>query len=641
MSSVIRRRLIAAILLITATSASAQRATDNAVTAAEDAFGVSIGRESIGLYSSADVRGFSPVDAGNVRLDGLYFDPIRLPPSLLLESTAIRVGIASQGFAFPAPTGVVDIAFGPSPTNTASSAYIGLDSNGFATAEYAIDGVIVPGVLTGGLGVGAYRAAYGNGTTERNGVLTQRLQWTPHAALGLQSFMSFSRATDSEPPPVYLSLDGDVPPPLRLRQFNGPDWAQQRRDRINYGVLATITPAPGWRLRTGLFRSESREQVSFDNLYLNVTPDGQARQLVLADPAGQQASTSGELRLDREVVVGDTLHRLIASVRGRQRTRVFGGTDAIDLGPVGINQRQRAGRPDFTFGPTDADEIDQTGFGLAYEVRRTGLGEITLSALASDYRKQSTPAGEPAARATADPVLYAGAAAVHLSEHLSLYASYSDGLEDSGAAPSSAANRNAPLPASATRQRDAGLRWQLRPGLRLVAGVFSLQKPYFEFDRANVYRQLGVVANRGVELSLSGALSPQLDLVLGAVASDPTLRSADAGNADLGQDPVDQPRLRVGLNVDWRPDWLRGASLDAGLSHLGRRAATADNRVDLPARTVIDLGARLPLRLADHPAQLRLAITNIGDTRGWDSSGSGAYVPMFGRAAELSLAVDF
>ena len=54
--------------------AQAQRADDNAVKSADDAFGNSVGNENIGLYSPFEVRGFSAVDAGNVRLDGLYFD---------------------------------------------------------------------------------------------------------------------------------------------------------------------------------------------------------------------------------------------------------------------------------------------------------------------------------------------------------------------------------------------------------------------------------------------------------------------------------------------------------------------------------------------------------------------------------------
>jgi hypothetical protein len=54
----------------------AQRTAENAVTQAEDAFGTSIGRETIGLYGASSVRGFSPTRAGNVRIDGLAFDQV-------------------------------------------------------------------------------------------------------------------------------------------------------------------------------------------------------------------------------------------------------------------------------------------------------------------------------------------------------------------------------------------------------------------------------------------------------------------------------------------------------------------------------------------------------------------------------------
>jgi iron complex outermembrane receptor protein len=49
--------------------AAAQRADQNAARAAEDAFGVSYAKESAGLYDEEDVRGFSPIDAGNVRIE--------------------------------------------------------------------------------------------------------------------------------------------------------------------------------------------------------------------------------------------------------------------------------------------------------------------------------------------------------------------------------------------------------------------------------------------------------------------------------------------------------------------------------------------------------------------------------------------
>ena len=52
------------------------RSGENAIRTAEDAFGTSIGRETIGLYSSQNIRGFSPISAGNARIEGLYFDQI-------------------------------------------------------------------------------------------------------------------------------------------------------------------------------------------------------------------------------------------------------------------------------------------------------------------------------------------------------------------------------------------------------------------------------------------------------------------------------------------------------------------------------------------------------------------------------------
>ena len=54
-----------------ATPAFAQRTDNNAVASAEDAFGKTVvGDEQIGIYNPDDVRGFSPVSAGNLRAIG-------------------------------------------------------------------------------------------------------------------------------------------------------------------------------------------------------------------------------------------------------------------------------------------------------------------------------------------------------------------------------------------------------------------------------------------------------------------------------------------------------------------------------------------------------------------------------------------
>src|SRR6185437_12867060 len=102
--------IFAALSLLAAPQAWAQRAGENAVTGAADAFGTSIGNERTGIYNENDVRGFSPIQAGNARIEGLYFDKVGDENDRIFESSRIRVGIAAQGFAFPAPTGIEDFS---------------------------------------------------------------------------------------------------------------------------------------------------------------------------------------------------------------------------------------------------------------------------------------------------------------------------------------------------------------------------------------------------------------------------------------------------------------------------------------------------------------------------------------------------
>ena len=100
-------------LPLAAPAAAQNRSSDNAVTQAEDAFGFSVGRESIGIYNAGQVRGFSPTAAGNVRIEGLYFDPIFGLSDMLVGSTSVKVGLSAQGYPFAAPSGIVDQTLAP------------------------------------------------------------------------------------------------------------------------------------------------------------------------------------------------------------------------------------------------------------------------------------------------------------------------------------------------------------------------------------------------------------------------------------------------------------------------------------------------------------------------------------------------
>ena len=67
---------------------------------------------------------------------------------------------------------------------------------------------------------------------------------------------------------------------------------------------------------------------------------------------------------------------------------------------------------------------------------------------------------------------------------VTLYGSYTRGLEDSPIAPPSAVNRGEPPPATTTWQIDGGVRIVVQPHLQLLLGAFKVQKTYFGFEKS-------------------------------------------------------------------------------------------------------------------------------------------------------------
>jgi iron complex outermembrane recepter protein len=636
-----KRLGLALFVLSLSQSAFAQRADENAVTQAEDAFGTSIGNESVGIYNSFDVRGFSPTRAGNARIEGLFFDQVWAPTSRIRRSTTIRVGISAQGFPFPAPTGVVDYAF-RKPGNEAQLSVIA-GGNSYKAASLEFDGVIpiVKDRLSLGVGLGLFHNEFSNGTNSEQHVEGVSLRWTPSPAVEIMPYWSRSDIYDDKIGPLYVPAGNFLPPRIKRRQFNGPNFAIYRGVAMNYGGIARVDLSPDWQLRAGLFRSLFDNKRDAFTFITDLTPDGRGNFLFLADPPNKLASTSGEIRLSRKFADGPRLHKLFVSVRARDRTNRNDGTDAIDLGPTRIGDRVSAAQPTFNFGPQTRDRVQQETFGLAYEGRWRGVGELSFGLQKTRYRKRTDQPGLPLAISRSDPLLFNVTAAGDISKTIAVYGGYTRGLEESGIAPQNAANRNEGLPAIITTQRDIGLRWAISPEIKLIAGLFDVRKPYFNLDANNVFALLGDTKNQGVEVSLSGNLTKRLNIVAGGVLSRPRVTGEGVRLGRLGRLPVDQAARKVDFNVDWRPPIIDGLSLDASIGHSGRIIATRNNLVAIPARTLVDLGGRYAFKLGAAPASFRLSVSNVFNEYGFDLRGAGSYDLIDGRVASARLTVDF
>lgn len=258
----------------------------------------------------------------------------------------------------------------------------------------------------------------------------------------------------------------------------------------------------------------------------------------------------------------------------------------------------------------------------------------------ADYRKTIDQPGLPGTGTTDRPWLLNANAAAYLTGRLAVYASYTRGLEESGIAPVNSANRNEALPAIRTRQVDGGLRWILPGGAKLVAGLFDVAKPYFNTDERDRFTVLGDVRHRGAELSLAANPTEQLSLIAGAVLMRPRVTGAAVADGRVGSRPLNQPGRTIKGNIEYRPGFAPGFSLDLAVASVGRRYASRDNAIMVPAYRLVDLGARYRFSIGKTPATVRVQMQNVGDTFAWNIVGSNSYGLMDKRRILAFVAAD-
>jgi iron complex outermembrane receptor protein len=633
-------RIAAAAIAMAPSAAFAQsRSDENAITQAEDAFGFSVGRESLGIYNAGNARGFSPVAAGNLRIDGLYFDQAWGLSSTIVDSTSIKVGLSAQGYPFAAPSGIVDQTLRHPGSKAGASLVANWDSWG--TYGLEVDGTApISRTLSVGYGLNATHLSFPDGTNNFNHTESLVVRWRPTPAIEIMPFWTLNNDYNDEAGTFYVPAGAFLPKLPRPDHNEGADWAKFRYTGLDTGLLASARLAENWVVRLGAFRSVWDVKHGYTNLILDEQPDGTGERVLFADPPNKQQSNSGEIRLTHSIPDGPRLHVLHLSIRRRDAKREFGGSDFLDFGPGRIGEDVTAPKPDaFHFSEESHDRVQQTTVGVAYDGRWKNVGEISFGISKARFRKDTLIPGDPDAITRSTPLLYNATAAGNLTKSITVYAGYARGLEESGTAPANAANRNEPLPAVLTQQKDAGIRFNLTKSLKAVAGVFDLSRPYFGFDAANVFRQVGTVESRGAEFSLSGSVTPRLDVVAGGMFLDPRVTASEVvGN--IGSKPVGLPTHLLIANANWKAPFAKGLELDMAVVHRGRTPATTDNLVFLAERARVDLGTHYRFKIADRSATFRLQVVNVFDNAGWGLAGSGVYSSNPARYVQGYLTVD-
>jgi iron complex outermembrane receptor protein len=628
-------------------TAHAQHATDDPLATANDAFGLTLGLETIGLYGPGGIRGFNPQSAGNVRIGGLYFDQQGPLSNRVVEGSTIRIGVSEIGYAFPAPTGIVDYDLRHAGNGTPSATVV-VSAGPFQAHGLSVDGnlPLISSALQLPMGASlqsSTQTAAGGvdpGYTSRVTNVGATPQWKPNDWLTVRGLFDWTQTTQAKTLPFVFTA-GDYLPPETPRSYYGQNWAEGRSLAENYGGIVTARLNTHWALAAGVFRSIADAPISYEDLYDNTLPNGAAEQFIVGNPDQRTSSTSGEARLTGRFGTGSWRHDIVLLARGRDTLALYGGSDVVDVGPAFIDQGVQVPQPSFSYSARTQDRTELWSAGVAYRAQWQGHGDFAVGIQQENYDKNVISPDLPGARLTDHPLRAYGDAALAIGERVTTYAGYTQGLEDSGAVPSVAANRGTILPDARTWQTDAGLRYLLTSKLKLIAGVFEIEKPYFNFDTSNVDRQLGVQRARGVELSLSGELVRNLNVAVGTLLGVVRIIGSNLAADHVGTTAFGQPRVQGTINADYKFPFWPALSADITVQHFGTSPASVDDVTQNPAQTVLFVGARYRFKLLGAPATLRVQVQNATNFYFWNMGYSPGFSQIQPRSYFGYLTADF
>ncbi len=558
------------------------------------------------------MRGFSLQDAGNFRINGAYYVRVASPTDPTIGGVTTCVGINALSTDFPAPSGIVDYHLREPTGRSQATIETGV-------LEYEAPYVNLSGELAsndGTLGIVAGLEAqpelnFGDDNPAQQYDFGLVTRWKPSANTSLTGYMGvhiLQVAGDY----AFITPDAALPPVPYFPRKYGASWGQSHFVSYTGGAIAKSRRGP-WDLQASIFYSDG-ESLHSDFTILNLNSQGIGEAIGIRSRAGDNYATSAEVKLAHK----SQRQRLYASLRLRDSENDVRPGVPIDLGSV--DERFRTPPtplPQIGSAPADSDHVRQYTIGIGDEIAVTRAFDIRLGLQDTRYERTFVVPGVSETVDTENHVLYDAAAIYQPFPRLTIFATTTRGLEETGLAPANATNRNEALPAALATQYEFGARWRLKPHLSLIGSLFQIQKPTPGLDAQGVYRLLNQERHRGIELSLAGEVAKGLTVVLGAVALDPKISSPLVASGAQSDRPVSVARVLGVASFGYEIPWVSGLSIDSQVSYQGRRPVHASGDLTAPAYALVDIGATYRTVIAHRDIVARLYVSNIADDKYW------------------------
>lgn len=214
-------------------------------------------------------------------------------------------------------------------------------------------------------------------------------------------------------------------------------------------------------------------------------------------------------------------------------------------------------------------------------------------------------------------------------EQTHLYASYTKGITDGGQAPWYATgnpdkgilgNAYATLAPTHSTQYELGVKQQWQ-SLLFSAALFDLKQDNQYTNLDNYYVTEGQQHNIGLEFSLQGALTPQLEINSALALTRARLEDVQIGEYE-GHQMQNIPKIRFATQLAYAVPQIEGLRLLTGMQYSDSKNANKLGNVEVPSYTIFDLGAAYSFYAYGAENTVKLNIENLTNKKYWrDASG--------------------
>jgi iron complex outermembrane receptor protein len=606
---------------------------------------VSDSYNAVGYWSSLKVRGFDLDNRFNLRRDGL---PISGETALsLVNKASVEVLKGSTGMqaGTSAPAGLVNLVVKRPLADDATTLLLSVAERG--TVEASIDHSQRFGANREfGLRVNLAAAQldpmlrHSGGNAQTAALATD---WRLGPDTLVEAEVEFNR--QSQPSQQGFSLLGDKLPDARSvdnkLNLNNQPWSQPIVfDNTHASLRVQHRLGNSWRAQAALgiqrLRTDDRLAYAFgctaadgETYYADrFCPDGTYDLWDFRSEGEHRDTTALDISATGPVQLAGLRHELtVGGLSSQFKSRFqrqaynYAGTGHFDGSAV------TPAAPELTDENTNRDERSHE----LYLRDRVSLGADTTAWVGLRHtRLHRESVRTDGSRATdyAQGVTTPWVALSHaIASNWLVYASWGQGVE-SEVAPSRPryVNGGQALPALKSRQTEVGI----KTGTQRVEGAltaFDIRRPAWRdvvlpgFTECSVNNSCerridGYARHRGIEASADLKWSGG-----GLFASATRLQARRDGSSDAGLNGRVPPNVpQTMLKAQLRQDLLPGLQVHVGVVHEGRRFATPDNDISVPAWTVADAGLRYLHNVGHQTWVWRAGIDNLTNRRAWRES---------------------